>query len=118
MNDIFIKSSESLKLEPTQVIRIFDLMPDLVYVLNLDKQILLYANDRLYDILGYTWKDIMGMNYTLGPVMVHDDMDSLRAELSQNFDNLSEDTTTEFNINFRHKNGSVRELRKVIKILG
>ena len=111
MNDTFIKNPESFKLEALQVMRIFDLMPDLVYVLNLEKQNLLYTNDRLYDVLGYTWEDIMEMNYTLGPVMVHDNMDSLRAELSQTFDNLSEDTITEFNINFRHKNGSIRELR-------
>lgn len=111
MNDIFIKSSESLKLEPAQVIRIFDLMPDLVYVLNLDKQNLLYANDRLYDILGYTWEDVIQMNYSLGPVMVHDDMNLFRAEISNTFNSLSEDNTTEFIVNFRHKNGDIRQLR-------
>ena len=111
MNDTFIKSSESLKLEPQQVMRIFDLMPDLVYVLNLDKENLLYTNDRLYDVLGYTWEDVIQMNYTLGPLMVHDDMDTLTTELSNTFDGLSEDNATEFNINFRHKNGSIRELR-------
>lgn len=111
MNDTFVKSSESLKLEPLQVMRIFDLMPDLVYVLDLDKQNLLYANDRLYDVLGYTWDDIIAMDYTMGPFMVHDDMDSLTAELSNTFNNLSTENTTEFNINFRHKSGSIRELR-------
>ena len=111
MNDIFIKSSESLKLEPAQVIRIFDLMPDLVYVLNLDKQNLLYANDRLYDVLGYTWEDIVQMNYSLGPVMMHDDMNLFRAEISNTFNSLSEDNTTEFIVNFRHKNGDIRQLR-------
>ena len=111
MNDTFINASSSFKLEPPQVMRIFDLMPDLVYVLNLEKQNLLYANERLYDVLGYTWDDIIQINYTLGPMMVHDDMDSLAAELSKTFENLSEDTTTEFNINFRHKNGNIRELR-------
>lgn len=111
MNDTLIKSSESLKLEPQQVMRVFDLMPDLVYVLNLDQQNLLYTNDRLYDVLGYTWEDVIQMNYTLGPLMVHEDMNLLRAELSQKFHNLSEENTTEFNINFRHKNGNIRELR-------
>ena len=111
MNNTLINPPSSLKLEPPQVMRIFDLMPDLVYVLNLEKQNLLYTNERLYDVLGYTWEDIVEMNYSLGPVMVHDDMDSFGAELSQTFDNLSEDNTTEFNINFRHKNGTIRELR-------
>jgi PAS domain S-box-containing protein len=113
MNSTFIniKTPESFKLEPSQVIRIFDLMPDLVYVLDLDKQSLLYTNDRLYDVLGYTWEDVIQMNYTLGPTMVHDDMPTLAAELSKTFDNLSEDNTTEFSINFKHKNGNIRELR-------
>jgi PAS domain S-box-containing protein len=113
MNSTFInmKPPESFKLEPSQVIRIFDLMPDLVYVLDLDKQSLLYTNARLYDVLGYTWEDVIQMNYTLGPVMVHDDMDTLATELSETFDSLSEDNATEFSINFRHKNGNIRELR-------
>ena len=111
MNNIFIKSSESLKLEPAQVVRIFDLMPDFVYILDLDNQKLLYTNERLYDILGYTWEDIIEMNYSLGPVMVHDDMNSFAAQLSDTFNNLSEEKTTEFIINFRHKNDNIRELR-------
>jgi PAS domain S-box-containing protein len=110
MNDNFIKSS-SLKLEPPQVMRIFDLMPDLVYVLNLDQQSLLYTNERLFDVLGYTWDDVIQMNYTLGPVMVHDDLESFGSGLSNTFSSLLEDSTTEFNINFRHKNGNIRELR-------
>ena len=111
MNDNFIKSASSFKLEPPQVMRIFDLMPDLVYVLNLDEQSLHYTNKRLYDVLGYTWDDVIQMNYTLGPVMVHEDLDSFGLGLSNTFNNLSEDNTTEFHINFRHKNGNIRELR-------
>ena len=111
MNNTFIKSSESLKLEPAQVIRIFDLMPDFVYVLDLDNQKLLYTNERLYDILGYTWEDVIEMNYSLGPVMVHDNMNAFAAQLSNTFNNLSEDKTTEFIINFKHKNSNIRELR-------
>jgi PAS domain S-box-containing protein len=113
MNNTFIniKPPESFKLEPSQVIRVFDLMPDLVYVLDLDKKSLLYTNDRLYDVLGYTWEDVIQMNYTLGPVMVHDDMNTLATELSKTFDSLSEDNTTEFSINFKHKSGNIRELR-------
>ena len=111
MNHTIIKNPESFKLDPPQVMRIFDLMPDLVYVLDLDKQNLLYTNQRLQDVLGYTWEDVIEMGYSLGPVMVHGDMDSLAAQLSNTFNNLSEDKTTEFNLNFRHKNGNVRELR-------
>jgi PAS domain S-box-containing protein len=111
MNDNFIKSSSPFRLEPPQVMRIFDLMPDLVYVLNLDKQILHYTNGRLYDVLGYTWDDIVQMNYSLKSLIVHEDFDSFGLELSNTFDSLLEDSTTEFNINFRHKNGSIRELR-------
>ncbi len=111
MNNTFIETSESFKLEPLQVMRIFDLMPDLVYVIDLFKYKLLYANERLYDVLGYTWEDVVEMNYTLGPVMVHDDLSSFSANLSNTFNNLTEDGTTEFNMNFRHKNGKIRELR-------
>ncbi|MDZ7899363.1 MAG: ATP-binding protein [Arcicella sp.] len=111
MNNIFINSSPTFKLEPPQVMRIFDLMPDLVYVLNLDEQSLFYTNGRLYDVLGYTWDDIVEMNYSLGPVMVHDDLSTFGSELANTFDNLLEDSITEFSINFRHKNGSIRELR-------
>lgn len=111
MNNTFINNSESFNLESLQVMRIFDLMPDFVYVLNLEKQNLLYTNERLHDVLGYTWDDIIQMNYTLGPLMVHEDMNLLRAELTQTFNNLTEDNTAEFNINFRHKNGNIRELR-------
>ena len=111
MNDTIIKNPESFKLELNQVMRIFGLMPDLVYVLDLDNQRLLYTNQRLQDVLGYTWEDVIEMDYSLGPVMVHDDMDSFAAQLSDTFNNLSEDKTTEFNINFRHKNGKIRELR-------
>ena len=111
MNTTFIKPPESLKLEPKQVMRIFDLMPDFIYVLDLDKQNLLYTNDRLYDVLGYTWEDIIEMNYSLGPVMVHDDLISFGSNISHVFNTLLEDSTTEFNMNFRHKNSNVRELR-------
>jgi PAS domain S-box-containing protein len=111
MNDNLIKPSPSFKLEPPQVMRIFDLMPDFVYVLNLEKQSLQYTNERLYDVLGYTWDDVVKMNYTLGPVMVHEDLDSFGSGLANTFNNLLEDSTTEFNLNFRHKNGDIRELR-------
>jgi PAS domain S-box-containing protein len=111
MTSNLINSSSSFKLEPQQVMKVFDLMPDLVYVLNLDKQNLHYTNARLYDVLGYTWDDVVQMNYTLGPVMVHDDIHTFGAELSETFDSLTEDSVTEFSINFRHKNGNIRKLR-------
>jgi PAS domain S-box-containing protein len=111
MNSSFIKSPESLNLDPQQVIRVFDLMPDLVYVINLQEQNLLYANDRLYDILGYTWDDVAQMNYSLGPGIIHENKDSFRVNITETFNSLVEDKTTEFIINFRHKNGEIRELR-------
>jgi PAS domain S-box-containing protein len=111
MSNNLIQSSTSLKLEPPQVMRIFDLMPDFVYILDLDKQNLFYTNARLYDVLGYTWDDVIEMDYSLGPVMIHGDLKSFGLELSQTFNSLPEDSTTEYNINFKHKNGSIRELR-------
>ena len=109
--------STSFRLEPNQVIRIFDLMPDLVYVLDLDNQSLLYANNRLLDVLGYTWEDVIEMNYSLAPVMVHDDLESLGVDLSGKFDRLAEDKTHEFVIFFRHKNQQVRELRNRASVM-
>jgi PAS domain-containing protein len=91
MNSSFIKSPESLNLDPQQVIRVFDLMPDLVYVINLQEQNLLYANDRLYDILGYTWDDVAQMNYSLGPGIIHENKDSFRVSITETFNNLVED---------------------------
>ena len=109
--------STSFRLEPNQVIRIFDLMPDLLYVLDLDNQSLLYANNRLLDVLGYTWEDVIEMNYSLAPVMVHDDLESLGVDLSGKFDRLPEDKTHEFVIFFRHKNQQVRELRNRASVM-
>lgn len=100
-----------------QLKRIFDLMPDLVYVLNLDAQSIHYTNARLLDVLGYTFDDVAEMGYTLGPVMVHDDLNALAVQLSAEFDNLSEDKTSEFVISFKHKNGQIKTLRNRASVM-
>jgi len=106
-----------LELTLNQLKRIFDLMPDLVYVLNLDAQNIQYTNTRLLDVLGYTPDDVAEMGYTLAPVMVHDDMDALAVQLSAEFDNLSADGKTEFIIHFRHKNGDIKTLRNRASVI-
>ena len=107
----------TLTLTPKQVLRVFDLMPDLVYVLDLDAQKLHYTNARLFDVLGYTPADVAAMNYTLAPVMVHDDLDSLAAQLSADFDQLSEEHSMEFMIQFRHKKGNICNLRNRASVM-
>ena len=112
-----ISEDLTLSLTPKQVLRVFDLMPDFVYVLNLDAQKLHYTNARLFDVLGYTPADVAAMDYNLGPVMVHDDLDGLTVQLATDFDQLAEEHSMEFMIRFRHKNGDIRTLRNRASVM-
>ena len=117
MNTTISKPLSSLNLEPQQVMKIFDLMPDFIYILNLEEQTLHYTNNRLYDVLGYTWDDIVAMNYTLGSTMIHEDLRGFAKDLTQKFENLMEDDSLEFEMFFKHKNQSIRELRNRATVL-
>ena len=97
--------------------RLFELSPDLIYVLDLKLQKLIFVSNQITDILGYSLTDVQEMGDSFGPIMIVDNMEAFATDISARFDNLKIEDQTEFLMDFRHKNGQKRRLRNRSKVL-
>lgn len=100
-----------------QIEMLVKLLPELIYVIDLEQRQLVYISNRITDVLGYTADDIQAMGYNFGPIMIHDDMTTFSTNISKKFSRMGIGETTEFMMNFRHKNAQVRTLRNKATVL-
>lgn len=106
-----------LELISSQIEMLVKILPELIYVIDLQQRELVYISNRITDILGYSSDDIQEMGYSLGPIMVFADKESFSAEISKDFQKLDMGENLEFMINFRHKNNNIRTLRNKATLL-
>ncbi len=106
-----------LSLIGKQIESLVKILPQLVYVLDLNQRKLVFISDRITDILGYSRDDIEQMGNTLGPIMVHANMAAFSADISERFEALKIDDNLEFTMAFRHKNGEIRTLKNTVALL-
>lgn len=106
-----------LSLIGKQLGNLVKILPQLIYIIDLEQRKLVYINDRITDMLGYTKQDIEQMGNTLGPIMVHANMTAFSAEISQRFEGLKIGDSLEFTMAFRHKNGEIRTLKNTATLL-
>lgn len=93
------------------------ILPELIYVLDLEQSKLVYVNTRITDILGYDFDDIQQMEYSFAPIMIHADMVSFSDDISQRFMGLKFGEKIEFTLEFRHKNKQIRTLKNTGTLL-
>ena len=91
--------------------RLLEMSPDLIYVLDLKLQKLVFVSNQVTTILGYSQDDIQQMGNSFGSIMVVADMQAFAVDISARFDTLKMGEYTEFLMDFRHKNGQICTLR-------
>ena len=74
-----------LDLTGKQVERLFQISPDLVYIIDVNLRKMVFISNRVQDILGYTCDDIQQMGGSLISVLVHPDLNRFVAEIYQRF---------------------------------
>ncbi|GGD46386.1 hypothetical protein GCM10011514_08040 [Emticicia aquatilis] len=110
-------SAFGLSLIGKQIEGLVKILPQLIYVLDLQKRKIVFISDRITDILGYSKQDIEQMGNSLGPIMVHANMKDFAADISQKFDRIAIGENIEFTMAFRHKNGQIRTLKNTANLL-
>lgn len=110
-------SAFGLSLIGKQIEGLVRILPQLIYVLDLEQQRLVFISDRITDILGYSKQDIEQMGNSLGPIMVHANMQAFAKDISQRFYRMETGENFEFIMAFRHKNGEIRTLKNTASLL-
>ena len=99
-----------LNINNNLVERLFELSPDLIYVLDLKLRKLIFVSNRITDVLGYSLADIQEMGNSFESIMLVNDPE-FAVNISNQFDALKTGEEVKFIMDFRHKNGQVRTLR-------
>ncbi len=110
-------SAFGLSLIGKQIEGLVRILPQLIYVLDLEQQRLVFISDRITDILGYSKQDIEQLGNSLGPIMVHANMQAFAKDISQRFYRMETGENFEFIMAFRHKNGEIRTLKNTASLL-
>ncbi len=97
--------------------RLMHLAPDIVYVYDFRTQKLLYVNQRLTDLLGYTEADLPGLGHSLVNLVIEPEPAQLGAYITRRFAEATDGETIEYEFTVRHKDGSVRVLRNRSSVL-
>jgi len=106
-----------LDLTGKEVERLFQISPDLVYIIDVHLRKMVFISNRVQAILGYTCDDIQQMGGSLISVLVHPDLNRFVAEIYQRFAALKEGETAKFTFEIRHKNGGIRSIRSRATVL-
>ncbi|WP_305952119.1 PAS domain-containing protein [Emticicia oligotrophica] len=117
MDNLKMSSSFGLSLIGKKVESLVKILPQLIYVLDLEKKNLVFISDRITDILGYSKEEIVEMGNSLGPIMVHTNKAAFAVDISRQFNELKFGDNLEFMMAFLHKNGEVRTLKNTANLI-
>ena len=106
-----IQDTFRLDLTGKQVERLFQISPDLIYIIDLDLRQMVFISNRVKDVLGYSHDDIRQMGGSLISTLVHADLNCFLEETYQKFLALKEGESYEFIFEIRHKNGKICVIR-------
>lgn len=106
-----------LDLTGKQVERLFQISPDLVYIIDLKLRQMVFISSRVKEMLGYSYDDIRQMGGSLVSALVHADLNRFLEEMYQRFVGLQEGENIEFTFDIRHRDGSVRTIRSRAALL-
>ncbi len=107
---------ESIGFENEWQQKIPDLFSAIIYVYDAGKKKLTYINNRITDILGYTYNDIKGWDNDIRKVIFKEDIELVEKELEKYYE-LKENETHEYNCRFNHKDGNWRYFKTLGTIL-
>jgi PAS domain S-box-containing protein len=117
MTDIQSEEEFGLDLLSNQVKTLVNILPELIYVLDLEKYQLVFVNNRITDALGYSKDEIPKTGNVFNSVMVHANAECFFLDIEQRFNGLKTDESIEFMMVFRHKNGENRTFKHTGTIL-
>lgn len=107
----------ALNLNGSQIEKLFQTLPDLVYVFDLKIHKLVFINNQVTNLLGYTADDIEKMGTIFPSLILHDTPRDFLQEMLPRYTELKEEESDEFLINIRHKDGTARTFRNRISVL-
>lgn len=110
-------SAFGLSLIGKQIEGLVKILPQLIYVLDLEQRKLVFISDRITDILGYSKQDIEQMGNSLGPIMLHANKKDFAVDISKKFETVTIGENIEFTMAFRHKKGEARTLKNTASLL-
>jgi PAS domain S-box-containing protein len=96
--------------------KIADFFPAIIYIYDVDSRKLKYINRRVTDFLGYTFEDVEGWDNDFTRIVVKDDLDLVKKELSKFF-SLKDDESYSYNSRLTHKQGNWRYFRTLGTVL-
>jgi PAS domain S-box-containing protein len=118
MTEVNINDDDfGLDLLSNQVKTLVNILPELIYVLDLEQYRLVFVNNRLTDTLGYNQEEISRTGNIFNSVMVHGNTECFFLDIEQRFKNCLINESIEFTMVFRHKNGENRTLKHTGTIL-
>ncbi|WP_428668398.1 sensor histidine kinase [Runella sp.] len=112
-----VQDTFRLDLTGKQVERLFQISPDLVYIIDMNRRQMVFISKRVEDMLGYSYDDIQQLGGSLVSMLVHPDLTRFLKETYERFLALNEGESFEFTFQVRHKNGSVRTIRSRATVL-
>src|SRR5262245_55799117 len=103
--------------EQSFLIKVWETLPDIVFVFDIRHLSLIYINHRVQEILGYSPDDLTGASASnVIPTLIHpDDLANLTPDL-QRFVQSSTDESVEIELRVRHTNGEWRWLRQRLQV--
>ncbi len=107
----------ALSFSQSQMEALLQNSPDLVYIVDLKSKRLVFVNERVSDILGYSMAEAETLVQKLSSIVIHSDIASLWEALLTRFRLLPSNETAEFHLKLRHKDGSVRTLRHRCRVM-
>lgn len=110
------RAEEALQESQRFVERITNATPSIVYIVDVTTRKLLYANDRMHSILGYTQSELSSMSGDAIKMLVHPEDQPRFKESFQGLLSLQDNNVQEVEVRVLHADGSWRWLqsRKVV----
>jgi PAS domain S-box-containing protein len=104
------------KLTLRETMKIWEALPDIVFVFDIQHLSLSYHNDGIREILGYTAGDLNAPGSILIPTLVHPDDLVFLTDGLQRISQAPDNETAEIEVRLRHANGEWRWLRCRIRV--